>query len=62
MNKISLNKKRQLLNKKVQLPEIILEKENAYIGASVVSTPNFVTDQNVTSELIYISKISKKLR
>ena len=60
MNKISLNKKRQLLNKKVQLPEIILEKENAYIGASVVSTPNFVTDQNVTSELIYISKISKK--
>ncbi len=60
INKISLNKKRQLLNKKVQLPEIILEKENAYIGASVVSTPNFVTDQNVTSELIYISKISKK--
>ena len=61
MNKISLNKKRQLLNKKVQLPEIILEKENAYIGASVVSTPNFVTDQNVTSEVIYISKISKKI-
>lgn len=60
INKISINKKKQLLNREVKLPEIIVEKENAYIGASVVSTPNFVTDQNVTSNLIYINNPLKK--
>ncbi len=55
MKKISINKQKQLLNRDIKLPDIIVEKENAYIGASVVSTPNFVTDQNITSNLIYLN-------
>ena len=60
VKKISISKKNQLLNRRVKLPEIIVEKENAYIGASVVSTPNFVTDQNLTSKLLYLDNAAKQ--
>ena len=60
INKISISKKNQSLNRRVKLPEIIVEKENAYIGASVVSTPNFVTDQNLTSKLLYLDNAAKQ--
>ena len=50
------------MNKIIKLPEIIVEKENAYIGASVVSIPNFVTDKNITSKILFLkNKISTKL-
>tara|TARA_Y100000816_G_C25888891_1_gene463744 strand:- start:19 stop:762 length:744 start_codon:yes stop_codon:yes gene_type:complete len=42
------------LNKLIKLPEIIVEKSNAYVGASVVSIPNFVTEQNITSEILFL--------
>ena len=43
--KIDENKKILEINKMIKLPEIIVEKENAYVGASVVSVPNFVTEK-----------------
>ncbi len=58
--KIYDNKKNQLLNRTIKLPEIVVEKENAYIGASVVSTPNFVTDQNIIANIIYINNSLKQ--
>ena len=42
------------LNKLIKLPEIIVEESNAYVGASVVSIPNFVTEQNITSEILFL--------
>ncbi len=62
MGKIKNNIKKSKLNKIIKLPEIIVEKENAYIGASVVSIPNFVTDKNITSKILFLkNKISTKL-
>ena len=52
--KIDKNIKETELNKLIKLPEIIVEKENAYIGASVVSIPNFVTEQNVTAKILFL--------
>ena len=61
-NKINKNIKESELNKIIKLPEIIVEKENAFVGASVVSIPNFVTDQNVTSKILYLkNKIENNL-
>ena len=61
-SKIKNNIKKSKLNKIIKLPEIIVEKENAYIGASVVSIPNFVTDKNITSKISFLkNKISNKL-
>ena len=54
MNKINSNIKESELNKIIKLPEIIVEKENAYIGASVVSIPNFVTEKNVNAEVFFL--------
>ena len=60
--KIKNNIKKSKLNKMIKLPEIIVEKENAFIGASVVSIPNFVTDKNITSKIIFLkNKISNNL-
>ncbi len=60
VKKILQKKKIQSLNQRIKLPEIIVEKENAYIGASVVSSPNFVTDKNITSKLIYLDNTLKQ--
>ncbi len=50
------------LNKIIKLPELIFEKEIAYVGASVVSIPNFVTEKNVTAKTLFLgNKIEKKL-
>ena len=60
INKISQMKRHQLLNQTIKLPEIIVEKENAYIGASVLSNPNFITDKNITSKMIYLDSSLKQ--
>ena len=60
--KIKKNIEESELNKMIKLPEIIVEKENAYVGASVVSIPNFVTDQNITSKTLFLkNKIDNNL-
>ena len=61
-NKIDKNRKESELNKIIKLPEIIVEEENAYVGASVVSIPNFVTEQNITSKILFLeNKIENNL-
>ena len=60
--KIDKNIKDLELNKKIKLPEIIVEKENTYVGASVVSIPNFVTEKNITAQTLYLkNKIETNL-
>ncbi len=60
--KIDENKKISELNKMIKLPEIIVEKENAYVGASVVSVPNFVTEKNIIAQTLFIkNKIKSDL-
>jgi len=54
--KIDKNVKELKLNKIIKLPEIIVEKENAYVGASVVSIPNFVTEKIITAETLFLKK------
>ena len=61
-NKVDKNRKESELNKIIKLPEIIVEEENAYVGASVVSIPNFVTEQNITSKILFLeNKIENDL-
>jgi phosphohistidine swiveling domain-containing protein len=61
-NKIDKNIKESELNKIIKLPEIIVEKENAYVGASVVSIPNFVTEQNIIAKILFLeNKIENNL-
>ena len=61
-NKMDKNRKESELNKIIKLPEIIVEEENAYVGASVVSIPNFVTEQNITSKILFLeNKIENNL-
>jgi hypothetical protein len=55
-NKIDKNMKELELNKIIKLPEIIVEKANAYVGASVVSVPNFVTEKNITAKVLFLKK------
>ena len=52
--KIDKNLRDSKLNKLVKLPEIIVEKENAYVGASVVSIPNFVTEKNISARVEFL--------
>ncbi len=62
-NKINKYIKDTELNKIIKLPEIIFEKEIAYVGASVVSIPNFVTEQNITAKTLFLeNKIGKKIK
>ncbi len=61
-NKINKYTKDTELNKIIKLPEIIFEKEIAYVGASVVSIPNFVTEQNITAKTLFLeNKIENKI-
>lgn len=53
---IKKNKFSSKINKQISLPEIIVEETNAYVGASVVSVPNFVTNEIVDSDTIYLGK------
>jgi hypothetical protein len=41
------------VNQLIKLPEIIVDKSNAFIGASVVSIPNFVSNEIIDAEVIY---------
>jgi len=41
------------VNQLIKLPEIIVNKSNAFIGASVVSIPNFVSNEIIVAEVIY---------
>ena len=61
-NKIGKNIKESELNKIIKLPEIIVEDKNAYVGASVVSIPNFVTEKNITAKILFLdNKIENNL-
>jgi glutamine kinase len=61
-NKIQKNIKESELNKMIKLPEIIVEDKNAYVGASVVSIPNFVTEKNITGKILFLNnKIDNNL-
>ena len=61
-NKIQKNIKESELNKMIKLPEIIVEDKNAYVGASVVSIPNFVTERNITGKILFLdNKIDNNL-
>ncbi|EDZ60378.1 hypothetical protein PB7211_701 [Candidatus Pelagibacter sp. HTCC7211] len=61
-DKIEKNTKESELNKIIKLPEIIVEDKNAYVGASVVSIPNFVTEKNITGKILFLdNKIENNL-
>ena len=61
-NNIDKNIKESELNKMIKLPEIIVEDKNAYVGASVVSIPNFVTEKNITAKILFLdNKIENNL-
>ncbi len=53
---IKKNKLSNKFNKQINLPEIIVDETNAYIGASVVSVPNFVSNEIVETDTIYLEK------
>lgn len=53
---IKKNKQSIKYNKQINLPEIIVDETNAFIGASVVSVPNFVSDQIIETDTIYLNK------
>lgn len=53
--KIYLKKNEKRIFESIKLPEIIVEPDNAYIGASVVSVPNFVTKKKVEGKAIFLS-------
>ena len=56
---VKTTKKRDL-NKSINIPEIIVEPNNVFIGASVVSVPNFVTYNDVTADCIIINNKDKQ--
>ena len=49
------------LNNSINIPEIIVEPNNVFIGASVVSVPNFVTYSDVTADSVIINNKDKNL-
>ena len=53
---IKKNKLSTQFNKKINLPEIIVDETNAFIGASVVSIPNFVSSEIIEADTIYLEK------
>lgn len=64
---ININKKirknfyKRRLFEKIKLPEIVVEPENAFIGATVSSIPNFVTTENIICESHYLSSTNNNL-
>jgi hypothetical protein len=59
--KIKKNFYKKIVFEKIKLPEIIVEPENAFIGATVSSIPNFVTYENIICETKYLSVLSNNL-
>jgi len=58
--KILESEKNTIVNRQLKLPEIVVEKENAFVGASVVSVPNFVTNKDITSEIKHLNNVKLK--
>ena len=56
---IEKNTKKRDLNNSINIPEIIVEPNNVFIGASVVSVPNFVTYSDVTADSVIINNKDK---
>jgi hypothetical protein len=55
LKKIKKNKQINKLDRLVNLPEIIVSPSNAFIGASVVSVPNFVSNEIVEGNILHLN-------
>jgi len=62
LNKINKNKKDYLYNQHIKLPEIIVDETNIFVGASVVSIPNFITYKLVEGDVVFLSSKKNKLK
>tara|TARA_B100000795_G_scaffold165829_1_gene124750 strand:+ start:4512 stop:6869 length:2358 start_codon:yes stop_codon:yes gene_type:complete len=55
LKKIEINKEINKHNRFVNLPEIVVSPSNAFIGASVVSVPNFVSNEIVDGSILHLN-------
>lgn len=55
LKKIEISKEINKYNRFVNLPEIVVSPSNAFIGASVVSVPNFVSNEIVDGNILYLN-------
>lgn len=62
LNKINRNKNDYLYNQHIKLPEIIVDETNMFVGASVVSVPNFVTYKLIEGNVVYLSSKKNNLK
>ncbi len=62
INKIKRNKNEYLYNQNIKLPEIIVNETNMFVGASVVSVPNFITYKLIEGNVIYLSSKKNNLK
>ena len=62
VNKIKRNKNEYLYNQSIKLPEIIVDETNMFVGASVVSVPNFITYKLIEGNVIYLNSKKKNLK
>ena len=62
INKIKRNKNEYLYNQSIKLPEIIVDETNMFVGASVVSVPNFITYKLTEGNVIYLNSKKKNLK
>jgi hypothetical protein len=53
---IKKNKKKFEINSMIKLPQLIFDKSAAYIVPYIVSSPNFVTNKNVTAKFLFLKK------
>ena len=49
------NEKENKINSMIKLPEILVDSSNAFIGATVLSVANFVTNKIITAETLRLS-------
>ena len=62
LNKININKNDYYYNQHIKLPEIIVGKTNMFVGASVVSVPNFVTYKLIEGNVIFLNSKKTNLK
>lgn len=56
IKKMKKNKIEYMYNQNIKLPEIIVDETNIFVGASVVSVPNFITQKLLEGNVIYLDK------
>ena len=62
LNKIKRNKNDYLYNQHIKLPEIIVDETNTFVGASVVSVPNFITYKLIEGNVVYLNSKKNNLK